>query len=155
MTTLGYLENNAITKWPISRSFLQSKYPNTSFTRDLEKADLTSFNVVTIKETAKPSHDYKTQKIAEVAPVLIDGNWTQKWEITSLTTDEINTNKTNILTTIRSDRDELLKECDWTQTADSPLSSDKKTEWATYRQSLRDVPAQSDVYNITWPTKPS
>ena len=136
MTTLGFLENNAITKWPISRSFLQSKYPTTSFPKDLEKANLTEFNVVTIKETTKPSHDYKTQKIAEIAPVLIDGTWTQKWEITSLTTDEINNNKTNILSNTRIERDELLKESDWTQTSDSPLTSDKKTEWATYRQSL-------------------
>lgn len=28
-------------------------------------------------------------------------------------------------------------------------------EWASYRQSLRDVPSQSDFpKNITWPTKP-
>ena len=29
--------------------------------------------------------------------------------------------------------------CDWTQGSDSPLSNDKKTEWANYRTSLRDI----------------
>ena len=59
---------------------------------------------------------------------------------------------------VRRDRNNLLTESDWTQAADSPLSSSKKTEWATYRQTLRDIPsAQSSASayaNITWPTKP-
>ena len=59
---------------------------------------------------------------------------------------------------VRRDRNTLLTESDWTQAADSPLSSSKKTEWATYRQTLRDIPsAQSSVSayeNITWPTAP-
>jgi len=42
---------------------------------------------------------------------------------------------------------------------DSPLSDSKKAEWATYRQTLRDLPsAQSnitDLNNIIWPTEPS
>ena len=49
----------------------------------------------------------------------------------------------------------LLKESDWTQFGDSPLSDSKKTEWATYRQSLRDLPAQSGFPDIDMPTKPS
>ena len=51
-----------------------------------------------------------------------------------------------------------LAECDWTQAADSPLSDTKKTEWATYRQQLRDLPASysnpTSKSDITWPTKP-
>ena len=55
------------------------------------------------------------------------------------------------------DRNIKLAESDWTQSAtDSTLSSDKKTEWATYRQALRDLPANTtDFSNPTWPTKPS
>tara|TARA_R100000742_G_C4269786_1_gene88361 strand:- start:708 stop:1262 length:555 start_codon:yes stop_codon:yes gene_type:complete len=49
-----------------------------------------------------------------------------------------------------------LAESDWTQLADAPLSSSKKTEWATYRQVLRDLPANNiDFQNFVWPTKPS
>ena len=54
---------------------------------------------------------------------------------------------------VRKKRDTLLVECDWTQGADVPNSI--KSSWTTYRQSLRDVPSQSDPDNITWPTKPS
>ena len=54
---------------------------------------------------------------------------------------------------MRATRNELLAQCDWTQLADSPVD---KTAWATYRQSLRDLPTQTGFPDdITWPTKPS
>jgi hypothetical protein len=53
----------------------------------------------------------------------------------------------------RLKRDFLLKECDWTQMPDCNCAN--KEAWATYRQALRDVPAQSEFPNeIVWPTKP-
>jgi hypothetical protein len=52
----------------------------------------------------------------------------------------------------RRSRTEKLKDCDWTQIADSTAD---KTAWATYRQALRDVPAQTGFpWTITWPTQP-
>tara|TARA_B100000282_G_scaffold235656_1_gene178106 strand:+ start:144 stop:362 length:219 start_codon:yes stop_codon:yes gene_type:complete len=36
-------------------------------------------------------------------------------------------------------RNKKLAKCDWTQAPDSPLSEEKKKEWATYRQKLRDL----------------
>jgi hypothetical protein len=71
---------------------------------------------------------------------------------------------------LRGRRDMFLQESDWTQFNDSPLSESKKTKWATYRQELRDLPANNPnpkwekndegvedntlLPNITWPTKP-
>ena len=57
---------------------------------------------------------------------------------------------------LRQNRNQLLTECDWTQVADSPLSNEKKTEWAEYREKLRQLPqTEKDVSNPTWPSKPS
>jgi len=59
---------------------------------------------------------------------------------------------------LREQRNMLLQECDWTQSPDSPLSSDKKTEWTTYRTNLRNLPASYnsvDDAGFAWPTKPS
>ena len=57
---------------------------------------------------------------------------------------------------LRNQRDDKLLLCDWTQGNDTPLGSSKKTEWATYRQALRDLPSNtSDPKNPTWPTEPS
>ena len=55
---------------------------------------------------------------------------------------------------VRDNRNRLLGESDWTQNRDVVLSND--TEWKTYRQALRDLPANtSDWRNPTYPTKPS
>ena len=59
---------------------------------------------------------------------------------------------------IRSHRTVYLKNSDWTQGDDSPLTSEKKTEWATYRQALRDLPdTQNGATNfdsVVWPVPP-
>lgn len=59
---------------------------------------------------------------------------------------------------MRQRRNNLLKACDWTQAVDSPLTDSKKTEWSTYRQALRDVPANNtssvNKEDIVWPTMP-
>lgn len=52
-------------------------------------------------------------------------------------------------------RNQLLLHSDWTQLPDVPLPVEKKTEWAVYRQLLRDITLQPDFpTNIVWPTKP-
>ena len=60
---------------------------------------------------------------------------------------------------IRTQRNRLLSESDWTQGADSPLTTQQKSDWAVYRTSLRTLPEdQSSVTSysdINWPTKPS
>ena len=62
------------------------------------------------------------------------------------------------LTFLRESRADLLKQSDWTQSADSPLSDSKKAEWATYRQELRDLPSKysnsDSIGDIVWPTRP-
>ena len=60
---------------------------------------------------------------------------------------------------IREMRDILLANSDWTQGGDTPLTSAKKTSWATYRTKLRDVPKdqkdKTTYASITWPSEPS
>jgi hypothetical protein len=61
----------------------------------------------------------------------------------------------NYLTAIRVERNDLLHTSDWTQGNDSPLTDEVKTNWQTYRQSLRDLPANTpDPANPTWPDAP-
>ena len=65
-----------------------------------------------------------------------------------------------LLDELRISRNMKLLSCDWTQLADSPLTNDKKAEWATYRQELRDLPATVTDINddrtitVNWPTEP-
>lgn len=54
---------------------------------------------------------------------------------------------------IRRRREPLLQEADIAIFKLEDAGSDTAA-WRTYRQALRDVTAQSDLDNITWPTKP-
>ena len=56
---------------------------------------------------------------------------------------------------VRSQRNNMLSVCDWTQLADASLGAHTAEEWATYRQELRDLPsAHSKVSEVVWPTPP-
>jgi len=53
---------------------------------------------------------------------------------------------------VREERNTKLAATDWTQVADAPVD---KAVWATYRQALRDLTAQSGFpWTITWPVEP-
>ena len=76
-----------------------------------------------------------------------------------MTAEEIVARDASHMSHLRTERDEKLAASDWTQASDhsSPLSADKKAEWETYRQSLRDLPATADMrsWPSVWPTEPA
>lgn len=66
---------------------------------------------------------------------------------------------------LRRIRNEMLLGCDWTQLPNAPLTDEKKKEWETYRQALRDLPSKStpklnsngvmfDYDSVNFPEKP-
>jgi len=58
-----------------------------------------------------------------------------------------------IRSSVRLQRDGLLKRSDWTQVADAPVD---QSAWATYRQALRDVPQQEGFpSDVLWPEPPT
>ena len=59
------------------------------------------------------------------------------------------------LTALRQLRQRYLQDSDWTQMPDSPLSAEKKTEWQTYRQALRDITlTATSCSDVVWPAEP-
>jgi len=46
---------------------------------------------------------------------------------------------------LRGTRNSILAGSDWTQGADSPFDSDKKAEWQTYRNKLRNLPSHANA----------
>jgi len=109
------------------------------YTEEIHGKDIPTPNIVLTEE--------QWQKANSVRCRVVDGTHTE----IPFTDTEINNKKYAIL---RSERNNLLKSCDWTQFSDSPLSNDKKQEWSTYRQQLRDLPSTVDINNITYPQKP-
>ena len=56
---------------------------------------------------------------------------------------------------VRGQRDGQLRGSDWTQIGDAALADHTAEEWATYRQSLRDIPQTYDrVSEVVWPNDP-
>lgn len=61
----------------------------------------------------------------------------------------------DMIQNIRKIRNEKLSLSDWTQLPDINLTTEKKEQWKTYRQKLRDLTMQSDFpQNIEWPVQP-
>jgi hypothetical protein len=58
----------------------------------------------------------------------------------------------SLASAVRSERNQLLSSCDWTQIGDAPVDA---TAWKVYRQTLRDITTQEGFpTDIIWPTKP-
>jgi hypothetical protein len=126
----------AILTTPITVGDYRELFSNTSFgTSGPSDEFLTANNAK--KVTLFKAHDRLTQKLVSCAP-YDDGEFVSMAQVESLTADEIQSAKDSAMAQIRDQRNQLLKNCDWTQIADCTAD---KTAWATYRQALRDLPA--------------
>ena len=82
----------------------------------------------------------------------IDGKWYTKYSVADMDDETKVVIDAEQAKSVRTARDEKLKDSDWTQIADAPVD---KEIWATYRQALRDVPIQPGFpWEVTWPTQP-
>lgn len=137
--------------YPYSIQQLKLDEYNVSFPKDLTSDILENFGVYVVQQTPRPN-DY-TKNITEGTPQLIDGVYTQVWNQTDATQEEINVKIENQWEQIRVARNEILTQCDWTVLPDSPVSSSIE-DWKLYRQQLRDITSQSNPFEVTWPTQP-
>lgn len=58
---------------------------------------------------------------------------------------------------VRTIRNKLLSDCDWTQVPDAPLTDAEKASWQTHRQELRDLPDHAnwpELADADWPVEP-
>jgi len=115
---------------------------------------LSTFDIVSVVKTTPPVVDH-TKNVIEVDPALVSGTWTQVWEVTEATAEEIAERNEQASAFVRSQRDSLLAECDWIVIMHTEHGTNIPAEWSTYRQALRDITAQEGFpHNVTWPTKP-
>jgi hypothetical protein len=123
-------------------------FPSTSFGErgpSLDWIKSEGYYVITVW---KP-YDHATEKLVSAAPHLYDGMCCLV-DVEPLTAEELEARVDTQWQVIRTQRNQMLKDTDWTQLSDSPVD---KAEWATYRQALRDITKQDDPFNITWPNQ--
>ena len=141
--------------YPYSVQNLKNENPNISFPTIISDSLLESFNIYQVEMKNSGYDNDDTKDVTEVTPILSGSIYIQTYTISDADTETINKRREIKWSEVRSGRDSLLSESDWTQFNDSPISGSTLTDWQTYRQSLRDITNQSDPYDITWPNIPS
>jgi hypothetical protein len=143
------VNNNIISEWPIVN--LPQRFPQISFANPINNNALPD-GVVQVSVGAVPQYNPSIQKLVLGDPELVNGQWVQQYSIVDLTIVELEDRNTVQAEFIRTERNNRLKDSDWTQVADAPVN---QSAWAEYRQALRDVTAQSGFpWTIEWPTQP-
>jgi len=157
------VKNNTIIKFPYGIIELLEDNPYTKYDYEIDVAEvfthteecmLRGCQLVQVLHSPAPEYIISSQKIIQAStPVLIDGDWIIEWIIVDLTPLEISDAIQQQADIVRKERNNKLKETDWTQMKDVPEEISSK--WVTYRQTLRDIPSQSEFpWNVFWPTLP-
>lgn len=151
-----------------SQGEIRKLNPNVSLPKVWNSNVYDTLGIDPVLETPKPdtTGDYKVV-VRDGVEQDANNNWVQAWVerdmFSDTTEDGVTTTKaeheaayqarldTEAAANVRSQRDQKLKDTDWMGMSDVTMS----TEWATYRQALRDIPAQAGFPNtITWPSEP-
>jgi hypothetical protein len=142
----------AILTSPITVGDYRELFINTSFNSSGPSDEFLTANNAK-KVNAFKAHDRLTQKLVSCS-AYDDGAFVSVVQVVDMSGEEIQAAKDSAMANIRGQRNQLLKECDWTQIADCTIP--KKAEWTTYRQTLRDLPSTiTEPRTFTdWPHHP-
>ena len=152
---------------------IRRSMPNTSLPRVWTSSICDSLGIdpVLAAPAPTPSGEYKSVGRNGVVQDA-NGNWVQAYverdmfsdyvdeegvTVTKASQEEAYTATKNAEAALaaRNTRDGLIASCDWMAIKAFEAGTTVGTEWATYRQALRDVSAQEGFPNdITWPTQP-
>jgi hypothetical protein len=144
------LNNGQLQKYPYTLGMLRKDNHNVSFPKVMTDEIFAQFGVVRVTSTPRPEYDHT--KEFNVTAEKVNGVWVETWVATDVSAEELAQRTENQANNVRSERNQKLSNSDWTQLADAQVN---KTAWATYRQSLRDVPSQTGFpHEVTWPEKP-
>ena len=95
---------------------------------------------------SKGTVEKRDLSVTEITDITPYNAWVTEWETANST---LSSAQDLTLDEFREWRNSLLNETDWTVLPDSPLSAEKQAEWKTYRQKLRDLPANtSEPYRV-------
>jgi len=162
MQFLIKLEDGAATGYPLLLSNVrQTDVTVGLINKDfLKPSDLIGTGYGVFTHTTPASNSDLTKQNSEVTATdqNSDGEWLQKFVLEDIVFDTPEAKQevvafmfTEEAASVRTERDALLADTDWSGNSDVTMAS----AMTTYRQALRDVPAQAGFPNtITWPTAP-
>lgn len=147
--TYARIENGLVAEYPVYEGDIKLRYSNVSFPSPFVAPEEYAFVI----DVEPPAYDYR-KNVSEEIPLLINGAWVRNWIVDDASTDEIAERINQQWSVVRTQRNDYLAACDWTQLPDAPLSNVEMQQWAAYRQALRDITTQTDPFAIVWPEAP-
>lgn len=155
-------------------------HSNTSLPRVWDSNVCDALGIDPVFETPKPETTGHTQAIRNGVTQDANGNWVQAWIVVDMFSDYTNEEGTLVTktdqendyqarlnneaaTSVRTQRDTLLSECDWVtvkavdQNAQHSLGIQVPQVWLDYRQALRDITSHANfpyLQDTDWPVKP-
>jgi hypothetical protein len=146
------ITNGQVDQYPYTVGDLRKANPNVSFPRNIPTETLAQFGVYPVTIAPAPEFNARTHRLVTQQPAQVGGVWTVTKRAVAKDQAQIDNEDAQKAADVRAQRDRLLTASDWTQVSDAPVDS---SAWATYRQSLRDVPSQNGFpHEVTWPEKP-
>ena len=146
-------------------------HSNTSLPRGWDADTCAFLGIDPVLAAPKPEVTGYTQAIRNGATQDANGNWVQAWSVVDMfaetTEDGVITTKAEheaayqadldakAAESVRTQRDAKIAESDWMVIQSAETGIALATEWATYRQALRDITAQKEFpATVNWPVKP-
>lgn len=84
--------------------------------------------------------------------IQMDGKWFTKYSVADMDAEAIAAKDADQAKSVREQRNQKLKDSDWTQLIDAPVD---RQAWVVYRQELRDITSQAGFpWEVTWPDAP-
>ena len=138
------IDGTKIVKYPYTLKDLQRENPNVSFPSVLGDELKAQYSLVDVNENSKPTFDPLKENIVEAPMTVVDG-------VAQINYTKQTVSEEEQASRVRNQRNSNLQHTDYMALSDVTLTD----EWKTYRQALRDVPAQSGfTTSVTWPEPP-
>lgn len=93
-------------RYPLRERHIRAENPNTSFPSEFRPPD----DYEEVRSVEPPAYDAMTQNLTELAPVLVDGVWTQVWQVSPATEEEIAQRLADQLAGLKASRAAAYKE---------------------------------------------
>lgn len=151
------IKDGVVAKFPYDMNDLMEENPYTKYhSGDVysifptTNEYLLGYSLVLVND-AEPIEINNDEDFVNSFAELENGVWVEKWNVRKLSEEEYAKKVNSKWMSIRSYRNRLLTESDWTQMPDSPVQD---SLWHPYRQALRDITLQDDPFNLVWPKPP-
>ena len=136
----------------VTEQEFRAMFPNTGFPVPLTEQIVNDFGGDVVLEGPQASPT-RYQVAFRDGVQQLDGKWYTKYSVSDMDQEAKAAFDSAQASAVRADRNKRLSDSDWTQVSDSPVD---KVAWATYRQALRDISAQTGFpWDIAWPEKPT